>query len=162
VTATPPGRAGELVRALELAPHPEGGWYREWFRSRAGVATTDGRGARSALTCIDFLLGAGQFSAWHRVASDELWQLYEGRLRLWTMPASLDAIDRVELGEGGGVRRAAVPAGAWQAAEPMGELAWIGATVGPGFDFADFSFLRHDADALAALTRLRPELLRLK
>ena len=150
------------MRTLGLAPHPEGGWYREWFRAAARVDTLDGRGPRSALTCIDFLLGAGQCSAWHRVASDELWQLYEGRLRLWTMPASLDAIEVVELGEGGTARRHAVPAGAWQAAEPIGEFAWVGATVGPGFEFADFAFLRDDAPALAALTRLRPDLLRLR
>lgn len=157
----PAGRAGERVRTLGLAPHPEGGWYREWFRATARVETLDGRGPRSALTCIDFLLAAGQCSAWHRVASDELWQLYEGRLRLWTMPASLDAVEVAELGEGSASRRAAVAAGAWQAAEPVGEFAWIGATVAPGFEFADFAFLRDDANAVAALRRLRPDLLRL-
>ena len=72
------GRAGELVRALQLLPHPEGGYDKEVFRSPQTVAPLDARGVRSALTTIDFLLARGQFSAWHQVASDEVWHLLEG------------------------------------------------------------------------------------
>lgn len=158
----------EAVRrlaALALQAHPEGGWYRETFRSPHGVQAGDGRPARSALTTIDFLLAPGQFSAWHRVASDEVWHLLEGGpLRLWLMPPSLDALTGVTLGPvgPGQAPRHAVPAHWWQAAEPLAAgHALCGATVGPGFDFADFSFLRDDAPALAALRRLRPDLARL-
>jgi predicted cupin superfamily sugar epimerase len=59
------------------------------------------------------------------------------------------------------VPRHVVPAGAWQAAEPLGAFAYVGATVGPGFDFADFAFLRDDAAAKARLAALRPDLARL-
>ena len=157
----PPGRAGELVAALGLAPHPEGGWYREVFRSPQRVTPQDGRGTRSALTSIDFLLAAGEASAWHRVRSDEAWHLLEGGpLRLWLMPPSLDAVQAVMLG-GGSPPRHAVPAGWWQAAEPIGEFAYVGATVGPGFEFADFDFMRNDLVASAALRELDGPLSRL-
>ena len=158
------GRAAELVARLGLQPHPEGGFYREVFRSGLDVRPADARPARSALTTIDFLLVRGQFSAWHRVASDEVWHLVEGGpLRLWLVPPSLDAVHCVELGPVGerAAPRHAVPAHWWQAAEPLGELALAGATVGPGFDFADFAFLRADAAARAALERLAPQALRL-
>ena len=163
--AAPGGRAGELVRALQLQPHPEGGYYREVFRSPHKVAPLDARGARCALTTIDFLLAHGQFSAWHRVASDEVWHLLEGGpLRLWLMPPELDRIDAIELGASASaiVLRHVVPAHWWQAAEPLADFAYVGATVGPGFDFADFSFGRDAVVEMRdAITRLRPELLRL-
>ena len=157
------GRAAELIATLRLLPHPEGGFYRETFRSAQRVETTDGRGARSALTHIDFLLARGQFSAWHRVASDELWHLLEGGpLRLWLIPPSMDRIECVDLGsvDATTAPRLAVPAAWWQAAEALGDYAYIGATVAPGFEFADFTFLRERAEA-AALDRLAPALTRL-
>lgn len=161
---TPTGRAAELIATLQLQPHPEGGWFREFFRSTAHVQPADARPQRCGLTSIDFLLTQGQFSAWHRVASDEAWHLLEGGpLRLWLVPAELDRVVCVELGAvaAGSSPRFVVPAGWWQAAEPLGELAYVGATVGPGFEFADFAFGRDDARLRAALTQLRPELQRL-
>jgi hypothetical protein len=145
---TLPPRAAELVAQLGLQPHPEGGYYREVFRSPDTVQTVDGRGARSAITTIDFLLARGQFSAWHRVASDEVWHLLEGGpLRLWLVPPSLDRIEHVTLDTVGkdSAPRHVVPANCWQAAEPLDGFAYVGATVGPGFDFADFSFARGSA-----------------
>lgn len=138
-------RAAELVERLGLSPHPEGGHYREVFRSPHRVQPSDDRGPRSAITTIDFLLARGQFSAWHRVRSDEVWHLLEGEaLRLWLMPPSLDRVECIELGTvtSGRAPRHTVPAGWWQAAEPVGDFAYVGATVGPGFDFVDFAFLR--------------------
>ena len=158
-----PDRADALITALQLQPHPEGGHFREIFRSARPVDPQDGRPGRSALTTIDFLLRAGEFSAWHRVVSDEVWHLLEGGpLRLWLMPPEADRIERVTLAPvgAGGTPRHVVPSGWWQAAEPLGALAYCAATVAPGFDFADFAFLREapEADALrrldATLTRL--------
>ena len=158
-------RAAELCAALRLVPHPEGGHFREVFRARATVRPDDGRPARSALTTIDFLLARGEFSAWHRVRSDEVWHLLEGGpLRLWLMPPGYDAVHGVTLGPvdaRGAAPRHAVAAGWWQAAEPIGDFAYVGATVGPGFDFADFAFLRDDAVARSRLAALRPDLARL-
>ncbi len=158
------GRVAALVAELGLRPHPEGGHYGEVFRSAHAVRTDDERQGRVALTTIDFLLAAGQFSAWHRVRSDEVWHLLEGTgLRLWLAPPDLSAFTTVELGPVAAGRRPrhVVPAGWWQAAEPVGGYAYVGATVGPGFDFADFSFGREDAALCAALQSGAPALRRL-
>jgi hypothetical protein len=158
-------RAAELIDRLGLQPHPEGGHFREVFRSAGTVQPGDARTPRSALTTIDFLLMGGECSAWHRVRSDEVWHLLEGGpLRLWLMSPALDAIEAVTLGrvDGHGTApRHTVRADWWQAAEPLGRYAYAGATVGPGFDFADFAFLRDDAGASARLAALRADLCRL-
>ncbi len=157
-------RASELIERLGLAPHPEGGHFRELFRAAATVFPGDGRPLRSAITCIDFLLTPGEFSAWHRVESDEVWHLLEGGpLRLWLMPPTLDTLSHVDLApvSAGSAPRYVVPVGWWQAAEPLAGHALCGATVGPGFDFADFAFMRGDANAVAALKSLAPRLERL-
>jgi hypothetical protein len=151
-------RAAELIEVLGLQPHPEGGHFSEVFRSRHRVQTP--RGERSALTTIDFLLARGEFSAWHRVDSDEAWHLLEGGpLQLHVVAADFSGIETIELGIT--LRRHVVPAGAWQAAESAGDFAYVGATVGPGFEFADFSFGRDDPALCAALPRQAPELQRL-
>ena len=83
-------RAQQLIETLQLQPHPEGGWFREVFRSAAQVAPADGRPARQALTTIYFMLQAHQHSRWHRVASDEVWIHLEGvPLALWISDAAL-------------------------------------------------------------------------
>jgi uncharacterized protein len=159
--APPLPAAASIVQRLGLQPHPEGGWYRERFRSARQVQPGDARPLRSALTTIDFLLFAGQFSAWHRVRSDEVWHLLEGGpLRLWTWVQGADRVDTADLAAGA-ERCHVVEADAWQAAEPLGEYALCGATVGPGFDFADFAFGRDDAVLRGALQRLSPDLQRL-
>lgn len=155
-----------LIARLRLQPHPEGGWYREIHRSAPAdaVAPADGRGARAGLTSIDFLLDRGQFSAWHRVASDEAWHLLDGGpLRLWLIDPALSRLDAVDLASiaSGGLPRHVVPAHWWQAAEPIGPHAYVGATVGPGFDFADFAFGREVPALQAALARLDSGLQRL-
>ena len=157
-----PTRAAQLIARLQLQPHPEGGWYREIFRSPHTVQTDDGRPPRSALTSIDFLLQRGQASAWHRVRDDEAWHLLEGEtLTLWLLPPSGQGPLQQVLLSADTTRRHVVPANWWQAAEPGGDFAYVGATVGPGFDFADFSFGRDDAALVAALPQLMPDLRRL-
>lgn len=151
-------RAAALIASLGLKPHPEGGHYAELFRSRDRVQTP--RGERSALTTIDFLLARGEFSAWHRVASDEVWHLLEGGpLLLHVIPADFSRLDTIQLGAD--TKRHVVPAGAWQAAEATGDFAYVGATVGPGFEFADFAFGRDDGALLTALADLATDLTRL-
>jgi hypothetical protein len=157
-------RLDELIGALALEPHPEGGWFREIHRATQEVAPLDERGRRSALTGIYFLLARGQHSAWHRVESDELWIHFEGDgVRLWTFDAASGELDSTLLGPLGGERepQRAVAAGLWQAAEPLGDYSLTGAAVGPGFDFADFRLLDADPEARARLSAAAPELLRL-
>ena len=154
-------RAAALIAQLGMKPHPEGGWYAEVFRSPHAVQTADGRPPRVALTTIDFLLERGQASAWHRVRSDEVWHLLEGEsLCLWLMPPQGGPLHQVLL-SATTARRHVVPADWWQAAEPGGDYAYVGATVGPGFDFADFAFGRDDSALIKALQQHAPALARL-
>ena len=156
-------RATELVRVLGLVPHPEGGFYRETWRSPLQVEVP-GRPPRSAVTTIYFLLTAGGFSAWHRVRSDEIWHWYEGEpLELLLASPDGGTVRSHTLGPvaAGSEPVLTVPAGWWQAARPRGSHALCGCTVAPGFEFADFTFLRDDAQATEALRRTAPALLAL-
>jgi predicted cupin superfamily sugar epimerase len=132
----------ELIQRLGLEPHPEGGHYREVFRSTRTV-TRDGV-ARSAVTTIHFLLARGQASRWHVVESDEVWCFHQGDdLELITYdPVSL-RLQTVRLGAQtrASTRVHVVPAGEWQAARPSGEYSLTGCTVAPGFEFDDFAFV---------------------
>lgn len=135
------GRGQELVEVLGLVPHPEGGYFREVFRSERKVAPLDGRDQRPAVTTIYFLLVEGQESAWHRVRSDEVWHYYEGDPLLLSWRGADDGTshDHVlgPVGEGQ-APVAVVPAGCWQTARPLGTYVLVGCTVGPGFDYGDF------------------------
>jgi predicted cupin superfamily sugar epimerase len=155
-------RATTLINELELRPHPEGGHYRELFRSTTMIDPGDGRAPRAALTGIYFLLARGQSSAWHRVASDEVWHIYEGdALELLIAPPDLSRVDRIRLD---GIRPGSdgpqhvVPAGWWQAARALGDYTLAGCNVAPGFDFADFTFLRDDAALAKVLQAREPDL----
>ena len=154
-------RAAMLVATLGLIPHPEGGYYGELYRSRAAVNPTDGRGPRSALTTIYFLLPAGAVSRWHRVQSDEVWHFYEGAsLDLWLASPEGEQVDRHRLGPLDGSQRPVrtVPAGWWQAARSTGAYSLVGCTVGPGFDFRDFVLASDQTSAAAALRACNPAL----
>jgi predicted cupin superfamily sugar epimerase len=152
-------RGAYLKTTLRLAPHPEGGHFREIYRSPDRVQPADGRPPRQALSNIFFLLQAGEISRWHRVTSDEVWHFYEGEgLELLVAPPPMDRVARLRLGPVGEGRRPAytVPAHWWQAARPVGAHALAGCTVAPGFDFADFSFLRDEAALARRLTAIDP------
>jgi predicted cupin superfamily sugar epimerase len=154
-------QASDVIEALGLEPHPEGGYFREVYRSSSTVHPADDRPERAAVTSIYFLLAAGQHSRWHRVGSDEIWHFYEGDpLDLHVGTPSLESIERVTLSRSDGPGRLvhAVPAGFWQAAQPLGAYSLVGCTVAPGFEFADFTFLRDDPRALNALRQLNPNL----
>ncbi len=144
-----------VIRDLSLVPHPEGGYYRETWASAARVSTP--RGERAAFTVIHFLLPGGAVSAFHRVQSDELWHHAGGDpIDLHILePSGGYAIHRVgPLGPPGTLSHQVVPAGAWQAARPLGSgHALLTCIVAPGFHFGDFEM----ADA-EVLVRLRPDL----
>jgi predicted cupin superfamily sugar epimerase len=153
-------RAHTLIAQLGLKPHPEGGYYGELYRSDASVTPADGRGPRSALTTIYFLVPAGAVSRWHRVQSDEVWHFYEGApLELWVASPSGDRVECRRLGplEGRQQPVQTVPAGWWQAARSTGGYTLVGCTVGPGFDFRDFSLAEDTPAAPAALGTVGPE-----
>ena len=156
-----------LVRRLGLMPHPEGGFYRETFRSPLVLDGLPHGAPRAASTAIYFLLPAGTFSAFHRVRSDEVWHHYGGDPLALHVIGGDGALSTFRLGrdlEAGEAPQAVVLASSWQAAEPLGERSSLcGCTVAPGFDFADFEmadraalsarFPAH-ADLVARLTRV--------
>jgi predicted cupin superfamily sugar epimerase len=147
-------RARQLVDLLGLAPHPEGGFYREVHRSPTSP------GARAAGTAIYFLLASGQASRWHRVDAEEAWHHYVGGpLELLWLDG--DRLERRVLGPAdveGARPLAVVPAHAWQAARPLGDYALVGCTVSPGFEFAGFRLMAGEVEAAARLGVSHPEL----
>jgi predicted cupin superfamily sugar epimerase len=139
--------AASAISALGLAPHPEGGFYRETFRAPLAVDAPQGR--RSASTAIYFLLPGGAFSALHRVRSDEVWHHYDGDpLELHTLDDA-GRHEKVVLGRdiaGGQRPQHVVAAGVYQAVVARGDrYALGGCTVAPGFDFADFEMPSREA-----------------
>ena len=150
------------VEALELTPHPEGGFFRETYRSTARLAD------RSVSTAIYFLVTRGSFSALHRIASDELWHFHAGgALEIVTIDPNGARSDlRLGLDLGRGERpQHVVTAGTWFGAslrDATSSYALVSCTVAPGFDFADFELadraslsaaLPAHAAIIAALTR---------
>src|SRR5262249_52886433 len=150
-------RAKDLINERDLQPHPEGGYFREIFRSAHSVQPLDKRSTRSALTAIYFLLVKGQHSRWHRVASDEAWHFYEGDpLEVYWIDGQ-DIVHQELLGRGtsNADPMCVIPAGCWQAAKPLGEYSFVGCTVAPGFDFQDFEMLSEGSAVLAHIKSLR-------
>lgn len=127
--------AGEIIRTLDLSPHPEGGWFREIFRDHNTA------GGRAHSTAIYFLLEAGQVSHWHRVDAVEVWHWYAGA------PLQLDIAEETEARtsltlsanlEQGHQPVGIVPKAAWQSAQSLGDWTLVGCTVAPGFEFSGF------------------------
>ena len=127
--------AADIIARLALAPHPEGGHFRETFRD----PRTDASG-RACSTAIYFLLARGERSHWHRIDAVEVWHYYAGSALV--LQIADDGGPRiVRLGPdlaAGEVPQAIVPAQAWQAAESCGDWTLVGCTVAPGFEFANF------------------------
>jgi len=147
-------RPDRLITLLDLRAHPEGGHYGELHRSSTLVHPLDGRGPRPAITTIYYLLRSGEVSRWHRVQSDEVWHFYEGApLQLWIADLGGESLTTCELGPVADATRPVrtVPAGCWQAARPIGEYTLAGCSVGPGFDFADFTLARESPPAAKRL-----------
>ncbi|GAB2664806.1 cupin domain-containing protein [Nocardia goodfellowii] len=127
----------KLAAQLDLQPHPEGGWYRETWRSAVEFTPDGYSGPRASGTAIYFLLLAGERSAPHTVASDELWMWHRGGALSLNIGG-----EEVILGpdiESGQRPQVLVPGGVSQSARPLdGEYVLVSCVVAPGFDFADF------------------------
>jgi predicted cupin superfamily sugar epimerase len=139
---TPP-----LAAQLDLAPHPEGGWFRETYRSEVWFSPAGYPGPRRAATTVLFALHPGEESRWHLVRSDEIWLWQHGGplvLRLGGVGAAPDELAATEtvLGpdlDAGHALYGVVPGGVWQAALPAGnEPVVVTCVVAPGFEFDDF------------------------
>ncbi|UII25038.1 cupin domain-containing protein [Fulvivirga maritima] len=131
------------IDSLGLLPHPEGGYFKETYRSDFRVEFTGFNGIRNVSTGIYFMLGENDFSAFHRIKSDEMWHFYEGSALEIHMIYPDGNYKMVKLGrniEKGEVFQFVVPAGCWFGSRlgKEGDYALVGCTVAPGFDFQDF------------------------
>jgi predicted cupin superfamily sugar epimerase len=148
------------MKPIDLIDHPEGGRFREVFRSARTVATQDGA-TRSALTHIYFSLKPGEVSRLHQVTSDEVWNLYQGvGLHLYTWDGTDNPPERIALAAGENRFCHVVPAGLWQAAESISGTVLVGCSVVPGFDFADFTLIDPGSENANLLMSLAPEMVR--
>ncbi|HEV2557769.1 MAG TPA: cupin domain-containing protein [Microvirga sp.] len=126
--------AEDVVRRLDLTPHPEGGFYRETFRDERGEG-------RAASTAIYYLLGLGDVSEWHRVDAAEVWHFYAGAPLVITVSENGHDASAHHLGPDlarGQRPQFVVPAGWWQTATSLGAWTLVGCTVAPGFTFEGF------------------------
>ncbi len=133
------------INHLDLSPHPEGGYYRATYKSDLTIVRSalpsSYQGDRSASTAIYFLLDEGNFSAFHRIASDEVWHFYTGSSLVVYVIDPEGNYSELHLGAGSDeVFQAVVKAGCWFASRVKdgAGFALVGCTVAPGFDFADF------------------------
>ena len=129
--------AAALIEALALAPHPEGGWYRETWRAEATP------GERASATAILFLLEEGQRSHWHKVDAAELWLFHAGSaIRLETAAEESGPVRGTRLGDdvlAGETPQFVIPPGEWQTATADRGWALVSCIVSPGFEFAGFT-----------------------
>ncbi len=139
--------AQQLVAQFGMQPHPEGGYYKETYRSSESVAATAlpdrFHGSRDFSTAIYFLLEQGNFSAFHRIKSDECWHFYAGQALEVYIIHQDGRLEIIELGHdiaNGHTFQHVVPANCWFASRPAStaNFCFVGCTVSPGFDFADF------------------------
>lgn len=139
--------ATKIIQHLQLKPHPEGGYYKEVYRSEGVIAADclphDFNSERNFCTSIYYLLQQGDYSAFHRIKSDELWHFYAGGALLLHLIDKRGNYQSSRLGNElaqGASFQVLMPAGVWFAAEPAPEISFAlaGCTVSPGFDFRDF------------------------
>jgi predicted cupin superfamily sugar epimerase len=174
-------RAEWLIKKLDLHPHPEGGYYREVYRSRLSVYSSQVKAERNAMTQIYFLLSGDQISRLHRVAHDELWIYLEGdALVLHTITIDLITYHTSRLGRfpitltpshplsqshsqsnsDPNDTTVLAPANTWQAGECDGEYTLVSCVVAPGFDFQDFKMLYSYPEEKEKMLKFWPELVR--
>lgn len=143
--------AAELITHYQLQPHPEGGWYKEIYRSKELIAANAlpkrFSGNRNFSTAIYFLLEQGNYSAFHKIKSDECWHFYAGDALEVFILLPIGELQIISLGNDiayGQVFQYVVPANCWFASRPSKESAFcfVGCTVAPGFDFEDFEMAK--------------------
>jgi predicted cupin superfamily sugar epimerase len=151
----------ELIKHYTLQSHPEGGWYKESYKSIEVISSNalPGRfsGDRAFSTAIYFLLEEGNFSAFHRIKSDECWHFYTGGPLLVYVIFPSGKLEIIGLGNDfsrGELFQYVVPANCWFASRPApgSSFSFVGCTVSPGFEFADFELANADV-----LQKIYPE-----
>lgn len=156
-----------LKQKYNLQQHPEGGWYKETYKSSESIQEDAlperFEHSRAFSTAIYFLLEQGNFSAFHRIKSDECWHFYAGQtLQVFVIHES-GALDIINLGSDiskGELFQYVVPANCWFASKPApdSDFCFVGCTVAPGFDFQDFELA--DAKILSQLYPLHSQMIK--
>ena len=133
--------SSEIIKQFKLLPHPEGGWFREIFRSDSYITRKDGK-KRNNITGIYYMLHKNDISTWHRVISaDEIWIYLKGApLNLWCLDDGNKELRKLTIDSNNPIEM--IPSGYWQAARSSGAFTLACCCVGPGFDFSDFEMLR--------------------
>ena len=143
----------QLIEQYSLEPHPEGGWYKQTYKSTEQIAAEalPGRfgAGRVFSTAIYFLLEKGNFSAFHRIKSDECWHFYAGDALIVYIIEQNGEVRTISLGNNlkkGQTFQYVVPAGCWFASRPApgSRYCFVGCTVSPGFEFEDFELANAD------------------
>ena len=135
-----------LVETLKLLRHPEGGFYREMYRSPT-IISAEGTGQKSAYTSIYYLLSGGDFSSWHRIKSDETWYFHSGcDISIYFCDQN-KALQTIQLGLDSKCLQATIPANTWFAAKPISQNSFclVSCAVAPGFEFTDFEIGKRDS-----------------
>lgn len=136
-----------LIRELQLEPHPEGGHFRRIHDGAVTVSSIELGNERKALSAIHFLLDRGEHARWHRIRQEELWHhAAGGPMVLHLVDPSLLAANRIVIGPPDASHPVllAVPPGWWQAAAPLADASLCSCVVAPAFDFNDHDFLVDD------------------
>lgn len=142
-----------IIKSLNLLPHPEGGYYKETYRSQESIAQSalpdKFNSERNYCTGIYFLLTSDNFSAFHRIKQDEMWHFYEGSALYVHIIDEAGKYSRVEVGmdlDNGQQPQFVVPAGSWFASSVKNKNSYslVGCTVAPGFEFDDFELAKRD------------------
>ena len=155
----------QFIQKYELQPHPEGGWYKQTYKSKeqitAGALPNRFGANRFFSSAIYFLLGQGDFSAFHRIKSDECWHFYAGdRLNIYIIDET-GQLQIVSLGrDADETFQYIVPANCWFASRPANssEYCFVGCTVSPGFEFEDFELA--DGNELSAMYPQHKEIIK--
>lgn len=141
----------------ELIEHPEGGRFKQVYRSE--VSVKEGTRDRRALTHIYFSLNEDEVSRFHKVESDEIWNLYEGAgLVLYLWDEDNEALETIELSRVNREYCHVIRAGLWQAAFPIGGPVLVGCSVAPGFEYTDFTIMDPCDEKALRLRQLHPDL----
>jgi predicted cupin superfamily sugar epimerase len=142
----------------DLQEHPEGGRFQEVFRSSTTVSTGPGT-KKTALTHIYFSLNPGEVSRFHRVTSDEVWNLYQGTgIFLYIWDGENHPPECITLSAENNCFCHVIPAGTWQAAVPLSDTVLVGCSVAPGFEFSDFTLITPHSDEAQLLLNIAPEM----
>ena len=136
-----------IIDTLHLDPHPEGGFFKEMYRSEIAVKDLKGSSNKSAHTSIYYLLSGKDFSAWHRIKSDETWYFHLGYDVLIYFFDDNKLLNTIQVGMTSKNLQATIPANTWFAAKPLTESAFslVSCAVAPGFEFADFEIAGREA-----------------